>query len=71
MTILRVVLNRAVRQYMADNGISLRRMAKMIGLAPTSLSNRLNGRSGWRDCDIDQLVNRGIVEPLWGVDDAE
>lgn len=65
MTLVRLVLNRAVRQYMADNGISLRRMAKMLGLAPTSLTDRLNGRIAWRDRDIDQLVNRGIVPPLW------
>lgn len=71
MAIVRLVLNRAVRQYMADNGISLRRMAKLIGLAPTSLTNRLNGHIAWRDRDIDQLVNRGIVAPLWesGADD--
>lgn len=71
MAIVRLVLNRSVRQYMADNGISMRRMAKLIGLAPTSLTNRLNGHIAWRDRDIDQLVNRGIVEPLWGFEDAE
>lgn len=71
MMIVRTVLNRAVRQYMADNGISMRRTAKMLRLAPTSLTDRLNGRIAWRDRDIDQLVNRGIVSPLWGFDDAE
>ena len=65
MILVRLVLNRAVRRYMADNGISMRRMAKMLGLAPTSLTGRLNGRIAWRDRDIDQLVNRGIVPPLW------
>lgn len=65
MILVRLVLNRAVRRYMADNGISMRRMAKMLGLAPTSLTDRLNGRIAWRDRDIDQLVNRGIVAPLW------
>lgn len=69
MILVRLVLNRAVRQYMADNGISLRRMAKTIGLAPTSLTDRLNGRIAWRDRDIDQLVNRGIVSPLWEGDE--
>lgn len=70
MKIVRVVINRSVRRYMADNAISMRRMAKMLGLAPMSLTNRLNGHIAWRDRDIDQLVNRGIVEPLWGFDDA-
>lgn len=69
MMILRVVLNRSVRRYMVDNGISMRRMAKLIGLAPTSLTNRLNGHIAWRDRDIDQLVNRGIVPPLWEGDE--
>ncbi len=71
MTLVRLVLNHAVRRYMANNGISMRRMAQMLGLAPTSLTDRLNGRIAWRDRDIDQLVNRGIVEPLWGFEDAE
>ena len=71
MKIVRVVINRAVRRYMADTGLSIRQTAKMIGLVPTSLSERLKGHIAWRDCDIDQLVNRGIVAPLWesGADD--
>lgn len=69
MTLVRLVLNRAVRRYMDNNGISMRRMANLIGLAPTSLTNRLNGRIAWRDRDIDQLVNRGIVSPLWEGDE--
>lgn len=71
MLLTRTALKRRVTQYMNENCFSLRQMAEHIHMPLTTFTNRLNGRSAWRDCDIDQLVNRGIVEPLWGFDDDE
>lgn len=69
MFLTRTVLNRRVTQYMNAHGFSLRQMAEHIHMPLTTFANRLNGRSAWRDRDIDQLVNRGIVEPLWEGDE--
>ena len=71
MMLTRTVINQRVKQYMTAHGFSLRQMADHIHMPKTTLANRLNGRTAWRDRDIDQLVNRGIVSPLWGFDDAE
>lgn len=65
MFLTRTVINRRVTQYMNENCFSLRQMAEHIHMPLTTFTNRLNGRSAWRDRDIDQLVNRGIVSPLW------
>lgn len=67
MFLTRTVINRRVTQYMNENCFSLRQMADHIHMPLTTFTNRLNGRSAWRDRDIDQLVNRGIVSPLWEV----
>lgn len=69
MFLTRTVLNRRVTQYMNAHGFSLRQMADHIHMPLTTFTNRLNGRSAWRDRDIDQLVNRGIVSPLWEGDE--
>lgn len=65
MTLTRTVINQRVKQYMTAHGFSLRQMAEHIHMPLTTFTNRLNGCSAWRDRDIDQLVNRGIVSPLW------
>ena len=64
MMLTRTVINQRVKQYMTAHGFSLRQMAEHIHMPKKTLANRLNGRTAWRDRDIDQLVNRGIVEPL-------
>ncbi len=66
MMLTRTVINQRVKQYMTAHGFSLRQMADHIHMPKTTLANRLNGRTAWRDRDIDQLVNRGIVAPLLG-----
>ncbi len=65
MLLTRTVINQRVTQYMTAHGFSLRQMANHIHMPHSTLAKRLNGRTAWRDRDIDQLVNRGIVSPLW------
>ena len=69
MFLTRTVINQRVKQYMTAHGFSLRQMADHIHMPLTTFINRLNGHSAWRDRDIDQLVNRGIVSPLWEGDE--
>lgn len=62
-----LVASAYVRRYMKENGVSVDRLAREVGLTRGTFYHRLQGNRPWRVEELDALASFGVPFPALGL----
>ena len=60
MTTTQTVINRLIKNYLHDSGITQKALAADLGITQPTLSRKLSGIRPWSLDDLDQLIQIGV-----------